>query len=76
MTVTSAPMSPDLIDTPCSVAECLDPAHSMGRARVRVDAPGPVPSDLTTMTFGLPLCLSHAQLLAHGCRLEGFDSGL
>lgn len=75
MTVT-APITPDLSDTPCSVAECLDRAHVMGRATVRIDPRSDAPPDDEVVTFGLPLCANHAHLLREGCLLTDFSSGL
>jgi len=75
MTVTS-PVSPDLVDTPCTVAECLERAHVMGRATVRVNPDSAAPPDFAIVTLGLPLCSNHAHLLHRGCVLSTFDSGL
>ncbi len=75
MTIT-APVNPELADTPCSVAECLKTAHTMGSATVLVDHDVGAPPDFRTVTFGLPLCADHAQLLRLGCTLNRFHSGL
>jgi hypothetical protein len=75
VTVT-APLSPDLADTPCSVAECLERAGLMGRATVRVDRRIGAPPDFEVITFGLPLCTDHAQMLRLGCTLDHFSSGI
>lgn len=75
MTLTAA-VSPDLADTPCSVAECLENAACMGRATVRVDSRMAAPPDFGVVTFGLPLCADHAWLLSLGCALDDFSSGL
>jgi hypothetical protein len=75
MTVT-APVSSDLLDTPCSVAECLERAYFMGRATVHVDPKTAAPPDFQVITLGLPLCVNHAHLLRMGCTLDRFSSGL
>ena len=75
MTVT-ARVSPELADTPCSVADCLESAQVMGRATVRVDPQVAAPPDFEIITFGLPLCTDHAHLLHLGCSLAHLDSGL
>ena len=75
MTVT-APVSPDLSDTPCSVADCLESASTMGRATVRIDPKTAAPPDFEIITFGLPMCSHHAHLLRLGCTLDHFSSGL
>jgi hypothetical protein len=72
----TAPVSPDLADTPCSVADCLEPASLMGRATVRTNPTTPAPPNLDVITFGLPLCTDHAQVLRAGCALDDFSSGL
>jgi hypothetical protein len=72
----TAPVSPDLADTPCSVADCLEPASLMGRAAVRVDPRTAAPPDFEVITFGLPLCFHHAHLLRLGCTLDQFSSGM
>lgn len=75
MTLTAAPSS-ELADSPCSVADCLEVAHTMGSATVRVDPGATVPPDFATVTFGLPLCVDHAHLLHGGCALTHFNSGV
>jgi hypothetical protein len=75
MTVT-APASPELADSPCTVGECLEPAGLMASATVQVDPKMRVPADFETITFGLPLCRNHAELLRLGCTLSRFNSGL
>lgn len=75
MTIT-APVNPELSDSPCSVAECLETAHLMGSATVAIDPGVGAPPDFETVTFGLPLCTNHAHLLRFGCTLTGFNSGL
>jgi len=75
MTATAA-LNPELADTPCSVAECLETANVMGRATVSADPRTAMPPDFETVTLGLPLCVNHAHLLHHGCTLTAFDSGL
>ena len=66
----------ELADSPCSVAQCLDTATSMGRAQVAIDPSTPAPPDFDNITLGLPLCFNHAHLLRRGCTLREFDSGL
>ena len=63
MTLTAA-LSSELADSPCSVADCLEFAQAMGSATVRVVAEVAVPPDFATVTFGLPLCIDHAHLVA------------
>jgi hypothetical protein len=75
VTVT-ARVSPDLADTPCSVADCLEPAALMGRATVHIDPETAAPPDFGAVTFGLPMCTDHAHLLRLGCTLDHFSSGL
>jgi len=75
MTVT-APVSPELADSPCSIAECLESAHLMGSATVVIDPRVGAPPDFETVTLGLPLCTDHAHLLRLGCTLTNFTSGL
>jgi hypothetical protein len=67
---------PDLSDTPCSVAECLETAHVMGRATLCTSPAVNAPPDFALLTLGLPLCSNHAQLLRMGCTLDHFHSGL
>jgi hypothetical protein len=76
MTLTSSRMNPELADTPCSVAECLEPACHMARAVVKIDPTTCAPPDFEVITFGLPLCVNHAHLLRRGCSLTHFDSGV
>jgi hypothetical protein len=66
---------PELADTSCSVADCLEMADVMGRATVRTDPRTEAPPDFEVITFGLPLCTTHAHLLRLGCTLSEFDSG-
>ncbi len=68
MTVT-APLNPELSDSPCSVAECLETAQLMGSATVRINPCLGAPPDFETLTVGLPLCTNHAQLLRLRCTL-------
>jgi hypothetical protein len=75
VTVT-ARLNPELADSPCSVAECLETAHLMGSATVRINPRVGAPPDFETITVGLPLCTDHAQLLRMGCTLTRFTSGL
>jgi hypothetical protein len=75
MTMTAI-VSPELADSPCSVADCLEAAQVMGSATVAVDPGAGAPPDFGTVTFGLPMCSNHAHLLRLGCRLTGFTSGL
>lgn len=75
MTIAS-PMSAELCDSPCSVAECLETAHVMGSATVNIDPSVGVPPDAEAVTLGLPLCTDHAHLLRPGCTLTHFNSGL
>ena len=75
MTVIAA-VNPELCDSPCSVADCLEPADVMGSATVVVDPGVGLPPAGEPVTFGLPLCTGHAQRLRRGCTLTGFSSGL
>ncbi len=75
MTIT-APLSPELCDSPCSVADCLEAAALMGAATVSINPALGAPPDFETVTFGLPLCTNHAHLLRLGCTLTRFSSGL
>jgi hypothetical protein len=75
MTLTAA-LSSELADTPCSVADCLEVAQTMGSAGVRIDPGIDAPPDFATLTLGLPLCINHAHLLRLGCTLAHFSSGL
>lgn len=75
MTMT-AHVNPELADAPCSVAECLETASTMGAATVGVDPRLGAPPDFAVITFGLPLCINHAHLLHGGCQLLEFHSGL
>jgi hypothetical protein len=70
------PVSYDLADTPCTVAECLEHADRMGRATVHVNPKMGAPPDFEVITLGLPLCTNHAHLLSMGCTLDDFNSGL
>jgi hypothetical protein len=65
MTVT-APLNPELSDSPCSVAECLEGAQLMGSATVRINPCLGAPPDFETLTVGLPLCTNHAQPASPG----------
>lgn len=75
MTLT-AHANPELADSPCSVAECISPAHVMGSATVHVDPQTRAPADVEAVTLGVPLCGNHAELLRLGCTLTRFTSGL
>jgi hypothetical protein len=75
MTMT-ARLHPELCDSPCSVAECLEAAHVMASATVSVNPAVGAPPDFEVVTFGLPLCTNHAHLLRCGCILTRFNSGL
>ena len=75
MTMT-AHVSPELADTPCSVAQCFEPASTLGAATVTVDPRTGAPPDFGIITLGLPLCVNHAHLLRHGCTLVDFHSGI
>jgi hypothetical protein len=75
MTVT-VPLSAELCDTPCSVADCLETAHVMGSATVTISPGAGIPPDFQTVTLGLPLCTNHAHLLGPGCALTKFSAGL
>jgi hypothetical protein len=75
MTLTAL-ASPELADSPCSVAECLEPAGRMASATVDIDPRMGAPADFETITLGLPLCRNHAELLRLGCTLTRFTSGL
>ena len=75
MTIT-VPLSIELADSPCSVADCLETAHTMGSASVRISPDIGAPADFESVTFGLPLCTDHAHLLRLGCTLTSFRSGL
>jgi hypothetical protein len=48
----------------------------MASATVRVDPGTRAPADFHTVTFGLPVCRNHAELLRMGCALTAFSSGL
>ena len=75
MTLTT-PVSPDLADSACSVADCLESAQVMASATVRIN-PGPdMPPDFGTVTFGLPVCPNHAHMLHRGCTLSHVHSGI
>ena len=76
MTMTAQVSPGELADAPCSVAECLEPASTMGAATVSVDPHGDAPPDFGIVTFGLPLCINHAHLLRRGCDLLDFHSGI
>jgi hypothetical protein len=76
MTMTALQASAELADTPCTVGECLETASTMGVATVRIDPGIDAPPDFQTLTFGLPLCSSHAHLLSRGCQLLDFHIGL
>jgi hypothetical protein len=69
-------INPDLADAPCSVAECLETASSMGAATVSIDPETGAPPDFGIVTLGLPLCSNHAHLLRQGCVLLDFHSGV
>ena len=75
MTIAAA-TNPELADSPCSVAECLDAANRMGSATVSTDPGVGAPPDFLTLTLGLPLCAKHAHLLRMGCILTEFSSGI
>jgi hypothetical protein len=75
MTMT-AQVNPELAETPCSVAKCLETASTMGAATVSVGPHTDTPPDFATITFGLPLCINHAHLLRRGCQLLDFHSGI
>ena len=75
MTLTAA-VNPELCDSPCSVAECLEMAAVMGSATIAVDRAVGAPPDFEAVTLGLPLCVNHAHLLRLGCTLTQFSSGL
>jgi len=75
MTLT-IPVSPDLADSACSVADCLESAQVMASATVRIDSGPDIPPDSGAVTFGLPVCPNHARLLHRGCTLSHFHSGL
>lgn len=72
----AAPLSAELCDSPCSVAECLEAAHVMGSATVTINPSVGAPPDSEAVTFGLPLCTNHAHLLRLGCTLTRFNSGV
>jgi hypothetical protein len=72
----TVPLSPELADSSCSVAECLETAQLMGSAAVCINPSAGAPPDFATLTFGLPLCANHANLLRMGCTLTRFTSGL
>ena len=72
----TVPLSIELADSPCSVADCLETAHTMGSASVRISPDIGAPPDFESDTFGLPLCTDHAHLLRLGCTLTRFRSGL
>lgn len=76
MTSTAAPLSAELADSPCSVADCLETAQTMGSVSVLISPDVGAPPDFETVTFGLPLCIDHAHLLRLGCTLTRFSSGL
>ena len=75
MTMT-AHVNPELADAPCSVAECLETASTMGAATVSASPRTGAPPDFEIVTLGLPLCLNHAHLLRRGCDLLNFHSGI
>lgn len=75
MAITAA-LNPELCDSPCSVAECLEMAAVMGSATVSINPNVGAPQDFEIITFGLPLCTNHAHLLRLGCTLTHFTSGL
>jgi hypothetical protein len=75
MTLT-AQLCPELADSPCSVADCLETAEIMGSTTVAIDPDVGAPPDFGSITFGLPLCVNHAYLLRLGCSLTCFTSGL
>jgi len=72
----AALVNPELADTPCTVAECLETATTMGSATVRIDPLAGTPPDFETVTLGLPLCINHAHLLHQGCMLLNVHTGL
>jgi len=76
MTVTAQVSPGELADAPCSVAECFEPASTMGTATVSVDPHVGAPPDFDIVTFGLPICVNHAHLLRRGCELLEFRSGI
>lgn len=75
MTMT-AQIHPELADAPCTVAECLETATTMGVATLTVDPQTGAPPDFAIVTLGLPLCVNHAHLLHGGCALLDFHSGI
>lgn len=75
MTVTT-PLSAELADTPCSVAECWVTAAHLGRASIRIDPTIGAAPDFEIVTLGLPLCTNHAHLLRNGCSLRELSSGV
>jgi hypothetical protein len=72
----TAHASPELPDAPCSVAQCLETASSLGPATVTVDPQTGAPPDFEIVTFGLRLCVNHAHLLRRGYALLDFHSGI
>ena len=76
MTMTAQVSPGELADAPCSVADCLETASTMGAATVRIDPNVGAPPDFEIVTFGLPLCVNHAHLLRRGCDLIAFHSGI
>jgi hypothetical protein len=76
MTMTAQVSPGELADAPCSVADCFEPASTMGAATVSVDPHRGAPPDFDIVTLGLPLCVNHGHLLRQGCDLLDFHSGI
>jgi hypothetical protein len=58
----------------CTAGECLEPAVTAARMTVHADAPADAPDHERLVTFTLPLCDHHAELLHFGSNLAVFQS--
>jgi hypothetical protein len=59
----------------CTAGECLEPAVTAARMTVHTDPPADAPEHERLVTFTLPLCAHHADLLHFGSNLAVFQSG-
>jgi DNA-binding CsgD family transcriptional regulator len=59
----------------CTAGECLEAAVTAARMTLHVDPPAAASGDERLVTFTLPLCAHHAELLHYGSNLAALESG-
>ena len=69
-------LTPDLEDTPCSIAGCFEVADLIATGDALLPPLAIAPGGKETITLEIPLCVEHAHLLRLGVRAFNLDTPL